>query len=412
MNAQDDSLAIVKLLLNVDELRDLGDIALLHLTGDAQYMTLAKGTKIQADQYLNRRLYLLEGEIELAADNKIMQHLHADSKNNPLPLFRIHTHGLVAKASTKVKLLTLDELVYQRYVATIKPKATEGISVEEYHDAGQLADVIEEIRHVFHHNEVDLPSLPEVALRVNASVKQDNQDLRSLAMQIQADPMIAARVIQMANSAIYRTRRRFDTVQAAISRIGIKSLQVIVMSVVLRNLFKPKSVLIHKRTKAFYAHSIRVGAISHILARHLSDFDPERAFLAGLLHDIGVMPILILADQRSDLSENPTLLEQVIQKLGGIAGELLLRQWEFSTDMQIVAKEAQHWQREADTADYCDLVQIAQLHCHLVGGKKLDAPLMNELPAFKRLHMNAIDPVAVIHEARDEIHEIVSLLTH
>ena len=67
--------------------------------------------------------------------------------------------------------------------------------------------------------------------------------------------------------------------------------------------------------------------------------------------------------------------------------------------------------REVDKADYCDIVQMAQLHCAMVGGRKVEAPPMSELPAFRRLHLGAIDPVTVIQQSRQEISEIVSLLT-
>lgn len=412
MKPHDDVLEIARILLSVDEFRHLGEAALLHIANDAQFATVAKGKTLPADQYLQRRLYLLEGEVELIADNKVMQYLAATSEHALLPVFRIHTHGLYARALTRARLLSLNEAVVEKYVATIRPRESEGIAVEEYASLAQGQSIIEEIRHSFHHHEVDLPSLPEVALRVNAGIKQADHDIRKLAMEIQADPMIAARVIQVANSALYRSARPLDSVQDAISRIGVRALQVILMSVVLRNLFKPKTRLIHERARAFYAYSIRVGAVSHILARHLHGFDPEHAFLAGLLHAIGVMPILIVADERAELANDPHLLERVIQELCGTVGELLLQQWDFAGDLQTIAREAQAWYRETDKADYCDLIQIAQLHCHLVGGKKIAAPSMTELPAFRRLQLASIDPVSVIQEARDEVHEIVNLLLH
>jgi HD-like signal output (HDOD) protein len=406
-----DQVEVVQLLLQLGDLKRLGDVALLELANTAQIQKLSKGDLLSAEQQLNRHLYLIAGEIELSANGKDMQHIVASTERALMPLFRVHTHGLIAKCLSPVQLLSLNEDVVKRYVASINPRESSGIQLEEYSETNQEASIIAEIRHIFHHNEVDLPSLPEVALRVNRAVIDPNQNLRSLSLEIQTDPMIAARVVQVANSALYKTPQHIDSIQDAVSRIGTKALQSIVMSVVLRNLFKPKSHPVHKRTRIFYLHSIRVASISQILARHLSGFDPEHAFLAGLLHDVGVMPILILADQRAELAENPEMLEHVIQETGGLIGGILLRQWGFSGDLLTVAEEAQYWQRKPEKADYCDLIQIAQLHCHLFGGNKLDAPEMSELPAFARLHLQAIDPVAVIHEARDEIHEIVSLFT-
>jgi HD-like signal output (HDOD) protein len=407
-----DQVQVVQLLLQLSDLKHLGNIALLELANTAQIIELEKGEMLSAEQQLKQHVYLLSGEIELSATGKNLQRIVAGSERAFLPLFRVHTHGLMAKCKTPVQLLSLDEDIVDRYVASIRPKESDGIQVKEFAAEEQDVSIIEEIRQVFHHNEVDLPSLPEIALRINRAVNDPALNLRKLATEIQTDPMIAARVIQVANSAMYNSLRRVDGIQDAVSRIGLKVLQAIVMSVVLRNLFKPKSQLVHKRALKFYTHSIRVAAISSILARHLPGFNPEHAFLAGLLHDVGTVPILILAEERKDLSTNPSLLEAVIQNLTGMAGAALLRQWGFSEDLQMVAKEAQEWQRQHETADYCDLIQVAQLHCHLVGGHKLEAPDLSDLPASRRLQLEKLDPLAVIHEARDEIHDIVNALMH
>lgn len=405
-----DQVKVVKLLLRLGDLKQLGNVALLDLANTAHIETLDKGESLSAEQQHKSHLYLIEGSIELRASGKLVQTLVAGTARALSPLFRVHTHGLVATCLTPVKLLALNEDTVNRYVANILPRENDGIQVKEYADSEQEPSIIGEIRHVFHHNEVDLPSLPEVALRVNKAVNDPKQNLHVLALEVQADPLIAARVIQVANSALYTPLSQITSVQNAIGRIGIKALQTIVMSVVLGNLFKPKSQLIHKRTRAWYSHSIRVGAIAHILANHLSGFEPEHAFLAGLLHDIGVMPILILADQRGDLDQEPDKLEQSIRTMAGFVGGMLLRQWQFGGDLLTVVEEAQLWQREVETADYCDLIQVAQLHCHLVGGNNVEAPPLVQLPAFRRLQLQGIDPLELIQEARAEIHEIIRLL--
>lgn len=406
-----DQVEIVKILLQMGDLKDLGNVALLDLANVAQIENLTEGHRLSAEQQLDRHLYLMVGEIELSVNGKNMQHIVAGSERALMPLFRIHTRGLVAKCLTPVRLLSLNEDIVKRYVASIRPPEGDGIRVVEYSEVNQEASIIAEMRQIFHHNEVDLPSLPEIALRIDRAVNDPNQPLRGLAFEIQADPMIAARVIQVANSALYTPAIHIESIQDAVSRIGLKALQTIVKSVVMRNLFKPKSDHVQKRAIAFCSHSIQVGAICYTLARHMRHFSQDQAFLAGLLHDVGVMPILILADKRADLATNPELLEIVIQSLTGQTGKILLQQWGFSDELQTAAKEAQDWQRQKDTADYCDLVQIAQLHCHLIGGSNEDAPPMNELPAFRRLQLEGIDPVRVIQNAHDEIYEIVNLLT-
>jgi HD-like signal output (HDOD) protein len=402
VSAGNDQAKILQLLLKIDELKELGDVALLDLAKTATIKSLPKGGSLSAEEQLSQRLYLIDGEVELSVSGKNMQLVVAGTQRTSTPLFRVHSHGLIAKCRSPVRLLCLSEEAFERHAATIRPKDSDGIELEVLSEAEQEASILHDIRHVFHHRDVDLPSLPEVALRINRAVSDDTQSLRNVVLEIQSDPMISARVIQVANSLLYKPETPLVTVHEAVSLIGHKVVQIIVRSVVLRNLFKPNSPILRQRAFTFYTHSIRVAAVCHILARHLHEFNPDQAFLAGLLHDIGVMPILILADKRADLNSHPELLEVVITNLSGFVGGLMLRQWGFSDEFKTIAEESQHWQRQRSTADYC----------HLVGGVSLDAPPMSEIAAFKRLRLDTVDPVSIINEARDEIHEIVNLLSH
>jgi HD-like signal output (HDOD) protein len=412
MELSPDLLDILPLLLNLHDLDELGDVALLDLARDARIEELNRGATLRADQHHDRNLYLIEGEVVLVVDGKTMHTITAGTDRALSPLFRVRTHGLEARCASSVRLLSLDEATFTRYAATIKRDSGSGIGVRECAATDDEAELItEEIRQVFYHREVDLPSMPEVAIRISRAVQNQDADFRSIAATIQTDPVIAARIVQVANSAMYTGVRRVESVQQAITRIGLQAARAIVMSVVLKKLFIPVTPLVCKRMPAYYAHSIRVAAISNVLARHLEGFDPERAFLAGLIHDIGVLPLLILADTRPQLNRDADLLERVLAKLGATIGGMLLEQWEFEAEFVTVARESENWMRDVEAADYCDIVQIAQLHCVMLGGRKVEAPPMNELPAFRRLHLEEIDPVMLIEQSRQEISEIVSLLT-
>jgi len=410
MNVSPDVVEVLKVLLNLRDLDDLGDVALLDLARDARLEKLKKGQTLQAGECLDRHVYLIEGEVELVADGRAIQTVKAGTDRALLPVFRIHTRGLEARCVDAARLLTLDEATFGRYASTIRPKQGGGIDVEEFSSTDQQPDLVEEIHQAFYHQEVDLPSMPEVAVKISNAIQDQDADFRQIAITVQADPVIAARIVQVANSAMYAGVSQVESVQNAIARIGLQATRAIVMTVVLKNLYAPKSRLLHKRMNKYYRHSIRVGAISHALAARLSGFDPERAFLAGLIHDIGVLPLLIQADRRKDLNQDAELLEQVIRELGRTVGAMLLEQWEFEQEFVTVARQAEDWTREVDAADYCDIVQVAQLHCVLLGGKKIDAPAMSDLPAFRRLHLDEIDPIKLIEEARQEISEIISIL--
>jgi len=405
------NVGLLKFLLGLPDLDELGSVALLDLAKDAHAEFLKTGEILYADEHMDRHLYLVEGEIELVAGDQILQVIKGGSERAKQSLFRVHTHGLEARCLRKASLLSLNEATFEKYIATIKPKEnTSGINFGSYQDADSDAGVINEIHREFNHNEVDLPSMPEIALKINQAVQDESLDIQKIADIIQIDPMISARAVQVANSAMYAGSQPVQTIKRAVQRIGLRAMRAIVMSVAIRNLYTPKSPLIKKRMKSYYHHSIRVGVISHVLTKKIKGFDPDQAFLAGLIHDIGIVPILIRADNHDDIKNNAELLDKLIHSLKTKVGATLLRQWSFEDELITVAQDAENWHRDVIKADYCDVVQVAQLHCEMIGGRKLDAPPLVELPAFERLDLNDINPMLIIAQAKQEMSEVIHLL--
>jgi len=373
---------------------------------------LKKDESLHADEYLGRYLYLVEGEVELVANDQILQVIKANSERAKQPLFRVHTHGLEARCIKPASLLSLNETTFEQYVSTRNvEKNTSSIGISNYNAADGDDGIIDEIHSEFHHDEVDLPSMPEVALKINSAVQNESLDIQKIADIIQIDPMISARAVQVANSAMYMGSQPVQTIKRAVQRIGLRAMRAIVMSVTLKNLYTAQSPLIKKRMNTYYEHSLRVGVICHALTKKMKDFDQEQAFLAGLIHDIGIVPILIRADKHDELKNNADLLEKVIHSLKTKVGAMLLKQWGFEDELITVAQDAENWQRDVLKADYCDVVQVAQLHCEMIGGRKQDAPSLSELPAFERLELGNVNPKLIIAQAKQEMSEVIHLLS-
>ncbi|MDZ7805298.1 HDOD domain-containing protein [Thiohalophilus sp.] len=404
-----DEKTVVRLLLSLDDLDGVGDVGLLDIARSARIEHLYKGEKLSADEHLDRHVYLIEGEVKLLSENKLMGQVSEGTKRAKLSLFRVHTHGLYALSIRDSILLSLDESTYKNYVAQKNEKRDNGIQVEEYIQDDEDSSLIREVDKAFSHKEVDLPSLPEIARRIYKGLDEDDLSVDTVVELLQGDPVIAARVVQVANSSLYGAAN-IKNIRGAVNLIGFNSIYTIVMSVVLRDLYVPSSDSIRKRMRRFYFHSIRVGAIAHALCDKLDGFDSDYAFLAGLLHDIGVLPLLIQADKREAFETNQSLLETMLQELAPSVGKRLLDRWGFDSELIMVASECENWNRVPASPDYCDVIQVAQLHCALLGGVKLDSPPLNQLPAFERLGLDKIDPLQVVRQAKGEVNELIGLL--
>ncbi|MFK5913424.1 MAG: HDOD domain-containing protein [Woeseiaceae bacterium] len=405
------NVGLLKFLLGLPDLDELGSVALLDLAKDARAEFLKEGQTLHADKYMDRHLFLVEGELEIVSEDQVLQVIKAGSDRAKQTLFRIHTHGFGARCLTPVSLLSLNEETLDRHVSQISTSKSNFTEVkEEYDDEHKEDSIVAEISRAFHHEEVDLPSMPEVALKINHAVQNETLDIQSITNIIQADPMISARAVQVANSAMYAGSQSVQTIKRAVQRIGLRAMRAIVMSVALKNLYTANSTFIKKRMAEYYQHSIRVGVVCQVLTKQIKGFDPEQAFLAGLIHDIGIVPILIKADSHEEIRTNMELLDKLIKKLQTQVGSMLLNQWGFEPELIIAAREAETWDRDIIKADYCDIVQVAQVLCEMIGSKIVGAPTMDDLPAFKRLGLEDMNPKLIVAQAKQEINEVIHLL--
>lgn len=260
-----------------------------------------------------------------------------------------------------------------------------------------------------------LPTIPDVAFKIRRAINDEKANNNKIARVIQIDPSITARVIKIANSPLYRGRRKIESCPEALTRLGLKAAQDIITSFALKTVFKAKSPLIRRKMTDLWLHSSYVAAISAVFAHKTPGFDPDRAMLAGLIHDIGIVPILAYADKHKEIIANPSDLKQTVQELRAGIGLQIIRQWDFPSDFEDVIIHAENWYRdERQEPDYTDIVMISQLHSFIgkVDIKKM--PKLDTLPAYKKLMAGQLDADAsinILDMAKEEIQHIRQMLS-
>lgn len=235
-------------------------------------------------------------------------------------------------------------------------------------------------------NRLILPSLPEVALKVRDAVEQEKINAVKLAAMIAEDAALAARLIQVANSPLYRGRTEITNLQMAITRMGYNTVRTLLMSLAMQQIFQPTSALLDRYFHAIWQTSVNVAAISRALAAFYPHLNAEHALLAGLIHQIGKLPILTLAEQTPGLANDQTRLDHLLEALHPQIGGVILKNWNFPQTLLEVVTEYLQWQRQPDggLADYVDVVQVAYLE-HLTGsGEELPVD-PSQVSAFARL---------------------------
>ena len=257
---------------------------------------------------------------------------------------------------------------------------------------------------------LDLPALPDVAHRVRRLVEDDQTSVAQVAMFLSLDPALSARLLHIANSALYRGIVPIRHLLSAVARLGMEIVRNLVTSMVVLQLFRTRSPTLQQRIQLLWSHSIEVAAVANLLARQFTRLDAEEAMLAGLLHDIGVLPLISRAERYAELCDNPSALERVIDALHCAIGRRILMTWNFHPDLVAVATEHGNLKRESATIDYVDVVMIANLCSH--GGNEYGSSGVDieQLPAYRKLGLSKDALAGIMEESAGFIAEIRGFL--
>lgn len=236
---------------------------------------------------------------------------------------------------------------------------------------------------------LQLPTLPEVALRVRDVVDDENASANQIAEIIAQDAALSARLLQVANSPLYRGRQEIDRLSMVVSRLGNKLVRNLVTSQVMKQMFQATNDMVDKRLRDVWEHSVQVAAIARALAANTPGVMPDQAMLAGLLHDIGTLPILYRAEERDELLDTPGLLDELILRLHTRIGGAILKHWKFPDMLVAVAAEHENLERDhPGPADLIDVVQVANLQSHMDTDHPLAIVDWSSVSAFQRLGLD------------------------
>ncbi|HEC12943.1 MAG TPA: HDOD domain-containing protein [Acidiferrobacteraceae bacterium] len=357
--------------------------------------------------------YLIEGELELESDDNDNVTVSAGSLTSRHGIAHLVPRLYDVYTLTTVIILRVHDALLHRLRADDLSNAAAPINIG---DLGRLQDtgLVRELLVDIENERLVLPSCPDIAMRVRRSAAQETSDAATIARVVQADPAIAVKIVRAANSAFYRGNSPVESCSAAIVRLGTETTRKLVTTFAMREVFQTDNPLLMKHMKSLLQHSTEVAAICQVLARLTPGLDSEEALLAGLLHDIGVAPILGYAARHQEVGRDEKHVTAILEHMRGQIGGTILSRWGFADDFVTCALEADEWYRDpSEHPDYCDLVIIAQLHSAVGTPGDASYPKMHDLPAFEKLALGKLTPglsLEILHEARDQIAETQRLL--
>ena len=219
----------------------------------------------------------------------------------------------------------------------------------------------QELIHAIENDELVLPTLPEVALRVREAVEDPGVGIPQISKVIGNDAALTARIIKVVNSPLLRSNKEITDLQMAVSRLGINYTCNLATGLAMEQIFQATSDVVDRKMREVWNKSTEIAGICHVLCRHYTRLMPDQATLAGLVHQIGVLPILTYAEEHNELLADSISLNHVIEQIHPIIGDKILRTWEFPEPIAIVPSQYLDFTRDSAKVDYVDIVQVATL---------------------------------------------------
>src|SRR5579862_3431896 len=235
---------------------------------------------------------------------------------------------------------------------------------------------------------VDLPSFPEIAVRVRRVLSDPKSSLDHVVRAVGSEPALSARLLRIANSAsLNRSGRAVTDLRTAINRIGYNMVRSASMSFAMAQIRRSSRLKgLEQYLNDMWEHSTLVAAFAYVLARTSTRINPDEAMLTGMMHGIGKMYVLTRAIEHPQLFADRATLDDIVRDWHASIGKAILENWDFPEATAAAVGEQEELHREdSGPPDLRDVIAIAVLMAaHSKDAAALEAAV-NGLPPAVRL---------------------------
>lgn len=264
-----------------------------------------------------------------------------------------------------------------------------------------------------------MPSPPVLLEKICELQSKAFQDVEDVVFLLNNYPLIRERILKLANSARYCTMVELKSLNAAILRLGISRILTLIAGIsIVQYMDGCRTQPLDKYYRNMWQESLTVAATAYVIAEDKSNVDPEKALLAGLVHNIGILPILMTLDDAPEVYQNNVVMSElaniIIPRHYPLAGRLLLQSWhlpeeiiDISTSHRLVSKT------QFDEIHLSDVVRMAFLLSkvkdmnHLCG----EAEYVVSMPVFEKFWDSWAAASTEITECFDRIAHVREVIT-
>jgi len=282
---------------------------------------------------------------------------------------------------------------------TAVPPVTANLTALAFQFVEQLAKEVSTGR-------VELPSFPDVAVRVRKVLADENVGTEKIARVITSEPGLTARVLALANSAaLSRGGKNITDMKMAVNRIGHNNVRTAAMSFAIAQLRRADALKpLVKHLEELWHDSTMVAALCHAVASRAKGINSDEAMLCGLMHNVGKIYILARAHKHPALFNDKEALQSVMRDWHSNVGKAVVENWGFQSQIVDAVGHYEDLERQADdTADLTDVLTVSAMLSAFLG-KETDLELnMQGVRSFSRLGLDNKKCIFIMDDCAEEI---------
>ncbi len=263
---------------------------------------------------------------------------------------------------------------------------------------------------------IELPSFPDVAVRVQKVLSEDSANSARVMRVLGAEPVLAARVLSMANSAALNPAgKSVADLRAAVTRLGFDALRSAVIGFAMAQLRRAKSFKgIERHLNVLWQHSVLVAALSFVVARRSARISPDTAMLTGLVHGVGKLYILTHSMRHPVLFGDQAMYQRIVRDWHGNIAKALLESWYVADEIVNAVHSYEDDAREPRGAGgvLADVLEVAEALSMYKDSAELIRARVEGRKAAVRLGLDADTCQALVTESAAELAALRDALGH
>jgi HD-like signal output (HDOD) protein len=274
------------------------------------------------------------------------------------------------------------------------------------------AEFLKELSAELARGDIQLPSFPDVAQRVQSALEDSRTTSAKVGRVIGIDAALAVRVLQLANSAFLNpSSKPITDLQQAVNRLGHQLIRCTAVSFALQQMTKSVDAVLRPQLHELWRQGALVASMAHVLARETGAANPDEALVAGLMHNIGSLYIVVRAHEHGAvLGTDDAAIQQLNRGHPRIAGAILSH-WKFAPAIvSAVSNQSGSDLPTVESGRLTDVLIAAIALVPCVYDRELLADTATAIASFQRLALDAAGCERLLHTTAQQIKSLHTAL--